>query len=149
MRSIGVTLGLAALALGGGTELSPGGADVSAAHWELDPAFGSGGVVTTDFPGSGHRYSWGYDSAEQPNGRTDVLGVAAGQLDDAAVARYLPDGEFVVGGGPFTGAASVSMDPSGRLVMAGIYGDPNQVEGADRFALMRMRPSGERPGVGR
>lgn len=92
VRSIVTTLGLAALALGGRMGLSSAGAEGSAASWELDPDFGVGGVVTTDFPGSGHRYSWGYDSAVQTNGRTVVIGVAAGELDDAAVAGYLPDG---------------------------------------------------------
>ena len=50
-------------------------ADPAAAdRWELDPHFGAGGIVSTDFPGAGHRYAWGYDSAVQPDGRIVVAG---------------------------------------------------------------------------
>ena len=51
--------------------------------------------------------------------------------------------ELVVGGGPYTGAESLSLDPEGRLVLAGIYGDPRG--DSDRFAVVRMRLTSPQP----
>jgi uncharacterized delta-60 repeat protein len=91
----------------------------------LDPTFGVGGIVTTDFGG----FEGAGPVLLQPDGKP----VAAGSADtDFALARYLPDGRldltFGVGGKvttDFTGAegsdgvGGLIRQPDGKLVAAG------------------------------
>ena len=66
-------------------------------RWNLDPTFGDGGIVRTDFPIAGGHYAWAFDNVVQPDGRIVVAGVSSSQVDQndrAAVARYLPNGKL-------------------------------------------------------
>jgi uncharacterized delta-60 repeat protein len=57
---------------------------------DLDPAFGNGGFVLTDF---GKSYDWAYALALQPDGKILVAGVSnASGSKDFAMARYHPNG---------------------------------------------------------
>ncbi len=89
----------------------------------LVPAFGVGGLVTTDFPG------WGTDGAravaKQTDGKLVVVGTAAGQF---ALARYdaedgALDPTFGSGGLVQTDihgtADAVALHPDGRIVVSG------------------------------
>ena len=92
---------------------------------DLDPTFGVGGKVTTDFGG----LDLAFDLVLQPDGKL----VAAGMFEDQtfsrfALARYLPDGRldpsFGVGGrvtSDFEGgrAEALVLQPDGKLVAAG------------------------------
>jgi uncharacterized delta-60 repeat protein len=94
-QAAALSLLAALLTLSTGTSTAASAAP--AQHWRLDPGFGDGGIVRTDFPVSGPHYAWGFETAVQPNGRTLVAGVATSQvsqLDWAAVARYRPDGSL-------------------------------------------------------
>ena len=97
-----------------------------AANGTLDPSFGSGGIVVTEFaPGS---FDFADDLAVQSDGRIVVAGEAAG---DFALARYTADGTldatFGTGGKvttDFAGrggdeATGVVVQPNGRIVAAG------------------------------
>src|SRR5687767_14705361 len=65
---------------------------VLAADGSLDPTFGSGGIVTTDF-GSGA--DQGYAVALQPDGKIVVAGMSLGAINtDFALARYNSDGSL-------------------------------------------------------
>jgi competence ComEA-like helix-hairpin-helix protein len=58
----------------------------------LDPAFGSGGIVTTDFAGYD---DFGYGAALQPDGKILVSGSVHNGLDsDFGLARYNSDGSL-------------------------------------------------------
>jgi uncharacterized delta-60 repeat protein len=141
-----VAAGFAAEAPGGG------GADFALARYgrdgRLDPTFGTGGRVTTDFDdwGSGVR-----GLALTSDGRL----VAVGQRDDGftsdlALARYDRDGRldptFGTGGqvstdfaGGFDTADAVVALDDGRLVVAGAADDRS---GDLDFGLARYRPDG-------
>jgi uncharacterized delta-60 repeat protein len=115
----------------------------------LDPGFGNGGRVLTDF---GSKSS---DSASAAAIQSDGKIVAAGTSDagggyDFALARYLPDGSldptfgsggkvltsfFGHGGNPF----EVVIQADGRIVVAGT--SSSGIGGAD-FALARYLPDG-------
>lgn len=99
----------------------------------LDPTFGSGGKVTTDFFG-GHDLAVAV--ALQSDGRIVVAGGVASSPDasfsllDFGLARYLTDGSldtsFGVGGkvatdfsGDFDVATDVVLQPDGKIVAAG------------------------------
>jgi uncharacterized delta-60 repeat protein len=61
----------------------------TSAH-DLDPTFGQGGVVLTDF---GHSYDWAYAVALQPDGKIVVAGVSdVSGSKDFALARFSPNG---------------------------------------------------------
>ena len=124
---VGVVLGLAPAAQAAG---------------ELDSSFGSGGVVTTSpgsFPGLA-------DVAIQPDGKIVSVGTAG---SDFAVVRHLPggalDATFGTGGqvltdfGGFEGAASVALQPDGKIVVAGNAGGD--------FALARYHADGSLDGT--
>ncbi|MGW4896970.1 calcium-binding protein [Kitasatospora sp. NPDC004240] len=89
-----------------------------AAPGDLDPAFGTGGRVTTDFGG-------GADEARgvvvQADGKIVVAGYA-GATDDFALARYNPDGSldtgFGTGGKVTTDFAGGSDEARGLAVQA-------------------------------
>jgi len=88
----------------------------------LDTAFGTGGIVTTDFGG----YDYACDLAIQSDGKIVLAGQAGG---DAALARYLSDGTldttFGTGGrvttdaGGYDAAYGVAIQSDGKVVIAG------------------------------
>jgi uncharacterized delta-60 repeat protein len=111
----------------------------------LDPGFGTGGVVTTDFFGV---FDHANAVALQRDGRIVAAGSAfSGSLpghDDFALARYRTDGSldpsFGTGGkvttsiGEFNRAWAVAVQHDGRIVAAGYA--------SGRFALVRYRTDG-------
>ena len=121
-----------------------GGRDFALARYHhdgsLDPSFGSGGKVLTDFGGPS---DLALDAALAPNGKI----VAAGTSDfDFAVARYNRDGSLdpsfgsggtvITGFGPgsFDEAWGVALEPGGKIVVAG--------ESGGDFALVRYDRNG-------
>jgi uncharacterized delta-60 repeat protein len=103
---------------------------------QLDPAFGVGGVVTTNF--DAESYDEPYAMALQPDGRivlggTSNTGGGAGRIfgaDNLALARYLPSGlvdpSFGQGGKVVVDAGSMQesiralvLQPDGAIVAAG------------------------------
>lgn len=109
----------------------------------LDPSFGSGGVVTTDFPGQ--------DGAtaliRQPDGKLVAAGIAGG--GDFALARYNSDGTLDTSfgtGGRVTTAFGVCcgtdwptalvLQPDGKLVASGA------VNTVSDFGLARYHADG-------
>jgi uncharacterized delta-60 repeat protein len=92
---------------------------------QLDPSFGSGGLVVADFGGEAEAYA----VAIQSDGKI----VAAGEADESiALARYLADGtlddDFGTGGlvhtelppGNSAEALEMVIQPDGRIVVGGI-----------------------------
>jgi uncharacterized delta-60 repeat protein len=141
-----------AVAVGAVLVLGVGGAQ--AGSGELDPSFGSGGVVVTSFGGD----DFGNAIAIQPDGKI----VAAGFSDPEgyyappvfALSRYNPDGSLdagfgtggkvvsdLGGGEDFGGAAyAVAVQQDGKIVAVG-FTEP--VSGGPRdFALARFQPDG-------
>jgi uncharacterized delta-60 repeat protein len=113
----------------------------------LDPTFGSGGMVTTDFYGFTDHAQAGL--VVQPDGKLVAAGASftlfTGGNYDFALARYNPDGtldaSFGSGGKVTTDllgfddqAFALARQPDGKLVAAG-------EAGAD-FALARYNPDG-------
>ena len=114
----------------------------------LDGTFGSGGLVTTDFPGSG---DWAFAVAVQPiDGKIVAAGEAGG---DFALARYETngslDGGFGAGGTvatEFAGSAetafAVALQADGKIVAAGRTQEPAS-QGVDvQFAVARYEADG-------
>jgi uncharacterized delta-60 repeat protein len=107
---------------------------------DLDPAFGSGGIVTTELGSGG-----GSDVAVQPDGRIVVGGTAGTAF---ALARYLADGSldesFGHGGtvkisiGQGASLSAIAIQSNGRIVAAGTAFDGR----VDEFALIRVRGNG-------
>ena len=122
----------------------------SAAPGDLDPAFGTGGRVTTDFGGG---FADAYAVARQRDGKIMAVGhttVAVG--DDFALARYRKDGSldltFGMGGtvttdffGVFDHANAVALQRDGRIVAAG-SAFSGSLPGHNDFALARYRTDG-------
>ncbi|HEY3240107.1 MAG TPA: delta-60 repeat domain-containing protein [Acidimicrobiia bacterium] len=120
----------------------------------LDPTFGDGGTVTTDF---GESYDWAYAVALQPDGKIVVAGVSdRGGSKNLALARYLPngalDGGFGKGGlavderRPLTTDCihGLALQPDGRIVVAGVtFEDKVSLEPQGDFILARYTPEGE------
>ncbi|MEU3693228.1 calcium-binding protein [Streptomyces narbonensis] len=116
----------------------------------LDPEFGTGGLVTSDFGGGAHSAN---AVAIQPAdgkivvaGTTEVFGEEGGGCCFFSVARYLPDGtldpEFGDGGlvrveefGGSADGADVAVRSDGRIVAAG-------KGGGGGFALVRLDTDG-------
>ena len=116
----------------------------------LDPSFGNGGLVVTSFPGPPLNLDYANSLVMLPDGRA----VAAGGTGDPdgvamAVARYLPsgaldttfsgDGRVVVGCPSFGaggGAASVLLQPDGRLVLTG------ECSGVQFITVVRLNTDG-------
>ncbi|MEU3747804.1 MULTISPECIES: DUF11 domain-containing protein [Streptomyces] len=116
----------------------------------LDPEFGTGGLVTSDFGGGAHSAN---AVAIQPAdgkivvaGTTEVFGEEGGGCCFFSVARYLPDGtldpEFGDGGlvrveefGGSADGADVAVRSDGRIVAAG-------EGGGGGFALVRLDTDG-------
>jgi uncharacterized delta-60 repeat protein len=96
----------------------------------LDPSFGAGGIVTTDFGGSSANVR---ALAVQPDGKIVAAGGAfVNGIADFALARYNPDGtldgSFGIGGtatspfdfpGSFDQVGGAVLQPDGKIVMAG------------------------------
>jgi uncharacterized delta-60 repeat protein len=111
----------------------------------LDPGFGTGGKVTTDFNGfTDHAYAL----AVQADGKLVAAGGAGTATGDFGLARYNPDGtldpSFGTGGkvttdfaGGFDRATALAVQADGKLVAAGF----TQGAGVD-FALARYDPDG-------
>jgi uncharacterized delta-60 repeat protein len=124
----------------------------AAAPADLDPSFGVGGRVATDFAASDDQ---AMALAIQPDGRIVVVGeansgTAADPNWDFAVARYLPDGTLdesfdgdgrvITSFGDLTDRAlDVAVQPDGRIVVAGLSTQP--ITGK-QFAVVRYRPDG-------
>ncbi|MGH9034911.1 MAG: delta-60 repeat domain-containing protein, partial [Acidimicrobiia bacterium] len=119
----------------------------------LDPSFGGGGMVTTDF---GDSYDWAYAQALQPDGRIVVGGVSdRGGSKNLALARYLPngalDGSFgqnglvAEGRRPLTTdiVRSLVLQPDGRILVAGVtFEDKVSIDPQGDFILARYLPDG-------
>jgi uncharacterized delta-60 repeat protein len=101
----------------------------TSAH-DLDPTFGQGGVVLTDF---GPSYDWAYALALQPDGKIVVAGVSdVSGSKDFALARFSPNGvldrSFGDGGLVTENRRVLTTDiihgiviqPDGRIVVAGV-----------------------------
>jgi uncharacterized delta-60 repeat protein len=111
----------------------------------LDSSFGSAGVVTTAI-GAGRAV--GNAVALQPDGKIVVAGGSGTDAGNVfALVRYNPDGSldpsFGSGGiartsPSYCDAASVAIQPDGRIVVAGAVCGV----GTSRFALVRYRPDG-------
>ena len=136
----------------------------TAAPGELDPTFGSGGVVSVS-PGSGGDAS-AAALVRMPSGALQVAGRAAdGGVVKALLARFTPGGAadptfasgrpllVAIGDGGRAAAQSLARDSSGRLVVAGSALDAGAVKlFVARFtaagALDRsFNTSGPQPGV--
>ena len=105
-----------------------------AAPGQLDPTFGAGGTVITEFPSS---YSGARAVAVQADGRVVAAGFAHTNdsiVSDFAVTRYdgagVLDAAFGIGGrvrtdfgGRFDEALAVAVQPDGRIVVAGSSSD--------------------------
>ena len=105
---------------------------------DLDPSFGAGGKVTTDFPGGG--FTKANAVAIDSRGRVVAAGVAGG---DFALARYKRNGALdpsmagrsvTTDFGVHDTANSVAIDRHGRIVAAGGTGND--------FALARYEEAG-------
>jgi uncharacterized delta-60 repeat protein len=120
----------------------------------LDTSFGTGGIVTTIFPGDG---SYAFALALQSDGKiiaagTDFVDFNPGDMSDTdfALARYNPDGSLdaTFGNGgtmttDFLGAEddvySVLIQPDGKIVAAGSANGPFDYY---NFAVARYLPNG-------
>lgn len=121
---------------------------VYAADGDLDPTFGTGGVVHRDIAG----IDQGHALAIQPDGKIVVAGFAGATVPalDFAVARFEPDGipdltfdgdGFVttdLQGGLADQAFAVALQQDGKIVVAGWSG----ASGARDFAMVRYQPNG-------
>jgi uncharacterized delta-60 repeat protein len=142
-----------------GTTAAASGGDFLVARYmpdgTLDPLFGDGGIVRTDFNGRDDRAAAvELDLA----GRIVVAGTSTGANGggDAALARYLPSGRpdpsFGNGGKSVTdigaGYSSVhamTIDPEGRILVAGRRDDVNSSDPFDLtdFVLARFDSGGD------
>jgi len=121
---------------------------------DLDPAFGRGGVVLTDF---GHSYDWAYALALQPDGKILVAGVSdASGSKDFALARFSPNGvldlNFGHGGLVTEHMRSLTADivhgiavqPDGRIVVGGVtFEDVLTLRPHGDFMVARYLPDGQ------
>ena len=119
-----------------------------AAAGDLDPSFGSGGKVRTDFSGSSEDHA--RSVAVAPGGKVVVAGFSdMGGGRDFALARYRHDGSldpsFGSGGkvltdfgGPSDLALDAALAPNGKIVAAGA----SLVGGDFEFALARYNGDG-------
>jgi uncharacterized delta-60 repeat protein len=126
-----------------GSSFTPTGNDFAVARYlpngTLDPSFGTGGKVTTDFGSD----DVGHALVMQPDGKLVVAGTAGGNF---ALARYRPNGRLDPSFGPggkvttdFGGTdegLALALQADGRLVVAGIAGP------CCAFGLARYRANG-------
>ena len=126
-----------------------GGGDFALARYNadgsLDPTFGSGGKVTTDFGGG---FDAAFGVALQTDGKIIAVGQGASSFD-FALARYNADGSldptFGSGGkvttdftGGFEDAIAVAIQLDGRIVVTG----QTFSGGFQKFALARYNADG-------
>jgi uncharacterized delta-60 repeat protein len=121
-------------------------ASVRAADGSLDPAFGNGGEVITDFTSS---TDWLSRIAVQPDGKIVAVGDTH-PSHKAALARYNPDGTldttFGNGGKVVTGATvresanGLLILPDGKIIISGSIDLPNSHDTS--FALLRFNSNG-------
>ncbi len=113
----------------------------------LDPSFGSGGKLTTDFFGNNDFLS---DLALQSDGKVVVTGtVNDSKNHGAALARFNSDGgldqSFGSGGKVVTftggGASAIGIQTNGKIVVAGAGPGIGDGDGGD-FALLRYNTDG-------
>jgi uncharacterized delta-60 repeat protein len=112
----------------------------SGARGDLDPTFGSGGKVTTDFGGS----EIGWAVAVQRDRRVVVAGAREGPFQDFVLARYTAngrpdpsfdgDGKLATDFGGDDDAFDVEIQGDGKILAAG--------RGSEDFALARYRTDG-------
>ncbi|MHC4416685.1 MAG: delta-60 repeat domain-containing protein [Planctomycetota bacterium] len=118
---------------------------------DLDPTFGNGGLVTTNFDGSNLDETRYNPLAIQSDGKLVVVGrTFQGGQYDFAVARYHPDGSLDAGFGegglavtdisPHDAAYAVAVQADGRIIAVGdtYLGSPTYRD----FALARYNPDG-------
>lgn len=110
----------------------------------LDPSFGMGGLVLTDFPGPANAHAT--DAALQPDGKLLVAGNLDSPTGYLGLCRYTADGSldrtFGVGGrvailAPFSHVSAVALQPDGKIVVAG-----GTVTGDGDFVLSRFDADG-------
>ena len=120
---------------------------------QLDPTFGNGGVVTTDF---GNSSDWAYALALQPDGKIVLGGMStASGSKDFALARYNGDGSLdpTFGeGGLVTYAIrrtttdiihGIAVQPDGKIVAAGVtFEDSVSLRPHGDFMAARFLPNG-------
>ena len=126
----------------------------------LDPGFGRGGTVLTDF---GDSWDWAYAVALQPDGKIVVGGVSdVTGSKGFALARYQPDGTpdrtFGDGGRLSQDLRrltadvihAVMIEPDGKILAAGVtYEDEVVIRPNGDFMLARYTPDGRPdPGFG-
>jgi uncharacterized delta-60 repeat protein len=129
---------------------------------QLDPAFGVGGVTTTNF--DGESYDEPYAVVLQPDGRiilggSSNTGGGVGRImgaDNLALARYLPNGlldpQFGNGGKVVVDAGAMvesiralALQPDGRIVAAGLTNGEKRGD----LLVARFMPNGQvDPGFG-
>ena len=137
---------IVAAGYGGSIRPGPAGAMFALARYlpdgTLDPSFGAGGKVTTDFGA----YDWARAVRVLPDGKILAAGSSGGWW---AMARYLPDGSldptFGTGGRVTTNVdngVGIDMDlqPDGKIVVVGTAGG-NRPGGA-RLGIVRYLPNG-------
>jgi uncharacterized delta-60 repeat protein len=127
-----------------------GGSNAAAAPGDLDPTFGTGGLVTDTFGGSASNY--GGAATVDSAGRIITAGESGG---DFAVARYTAagaldpsfgggDGVATTGFGVDTrdSAVAVALDSIGRIVVAGSTGPDVSCDGDCDFGVARFTAGG-------
>src|SRR5215204_3077446 len=88
---------------------------VRAGDGDLDPTFGSGGKVSTDFSGAG---DLGHAVATQPDGNIIVVGQSGiNGVYHSALVRYNPNGSLDSSFG-FNGQTVVTLDGAGDLLVS-------------------------------
>jgi uncharacterized delta-60 repeat protein len=116
---------------------------------DLDPSFGSGGIVTTAFEGNTPVYSAANTAVLQPDGRPVTGGwTTTSDGDKPLLARYLPDGSldpsFGDGGvvaanlGDASAIDSVALQPDGSILALG----RSSPYGSSPAVLARFAPGG-------
>jgi uncharacterized delta-60 repeat protein len=116
----------------------------------LDPSFGTGGKVVTDF---GSFFDFATAVAIDSDDRT-VVGGSAVSFTNAVVARYRQDGSldptFGTGGEAtadfgdgYTSGRGLAIDSSGRIVTAGAVERGNRGDLGKQFALARFTRDGD------
>jgi uncharacterized delta-60 repeat protein len=121
----------------------------------LDQAFGTGGVVTSDFGTPGASTHASLDRAAalalQPDGKIVVAGFTRGDHQAFAVARYTSDGNLDASFGNAGKAQVAGVEPqvysivvqsNGALVLAGSAASNGTTGGAAPFALVRLSANG-------
>ena len=120
-----------------------------AAAGDLDPSFGTNGIVTTTIPGS--TFAGSPDILIQPDGKLLICFSAnsASSGFNITLARYNPDGSLDTtfsgdgivtspfAAGDFDEARALALQPDGKIVVSGRVGISNA-----SFAVVRYHPDG-------